>query len=175
MILRPATPADVPAISRLATESFVAKFGPLYSAKDLAAHLSEYLSEAAVAAELDRPDRIYRLAERDGGLVGYCKLGLACGFPDHARGQNVLELKQLYTDPNTTSLGIGGALMDWAMAEFAARGADEVQISVYSENAGAHRFYRRYGFEKVADITFVVGDHVDPEYLFARMFDQPNA
>ena len=86
----------------------------------------------------------------------------------------MLELKQLYTDPNTTSLGIGGALMDWAMAEFAARGADEVQISVYSENAGAHRFYRRYGFEKVADITFVVGDHVDPEYLFARMFDQPN-
>lgn len=170
MILRPATPADGLAISRLATESFVAKFGPLYSAENLANHLAEHLSEAAVAAELANPDRLYRLAERDGALVGYCKLGLSCGFPEHARGQNVLELKQLYTDPNATGLGIGGALMDWAMAEFAARGADEVQISVYSENEGAHRFYQRYGFEKVADITFVVGDHVDPEYLFAQLF-----
>lgn len=170
MILRAATPADVAAISRLANESFIAKFGPLYSAKNLAAHLAEYLSEVAIAAELANPDRLYRLAERDGALVGYCKLGLSCGFPEHARGHNVLELKQLYTDPNATGLGIGGALMDWSMAEFAARAADEVQISVYSENHGAHRFYRRYGFDKVADITFVVGDHVDPEYLFARQF-----
>ena len=170
MILRPATPADVPAISRLATESFVAKFGALYSAANLASHLADNLAEAAVAAELANPDRLYRLATRDSALVGYCKLGLSCGFPEHARGRHVLELKQLYTDPNATGLGIGGALMDWAMAEFAARGADEVQISVYSENEGAHRFYRRHGFEKVADITFVVGDHVDPEYLFARQF-----
>jgi diamine N-acetyltransferase len=170
MTLRPAFPADVPAISCLATESFIAKFGPLYSAENLASHLADHLSETAVAAELVNPDRLYQLAERDGELVGYCKLGLSCGFPEHARGSNVLELKQLYTDPEATGLGIGGALMDWAMAEFAARGADEVQISVYSENEGAHRFYRRYGFEKVADITFVVGDHVDPEYLFAQTF-----
>ena len=102
------------------------------------------------------------------GAGRFLKLGLTCGFPEHARGQRVIELKQLYTAPNATGLGIGGALMDWAMAEFAARGADEVQISVYTENHGAHRFYPRYGFEKVADITFEVGDHVDPEYLFAR-------
>ena len=68
-----------------------------------------------------------------------------------------------------TGMGIGTQLMDWAMAEFAARGADEVQISVYSENHGGHRFYARYGFEKVADITFKVGEQLDPEFLFARM------
>ena len=55
MILRPATPADIPAISRLATESFVAKFGPLYQREDLASYLAEHLSEAAVAAELANP------------------------------------------------------------------------------------------------------------------------
>jgi hypothetical protein len=36
--------------------------------------------------------------------------------------------------------------------------------------ARAERFYRRYGFDKVADITFRVGDHIDPEFLFAQVF-----
>ena len=39
-------------------------------------------------------------------------------------------------------------------------------LSVYSENFGAQRFYQRYGFAKIADITFKVGDHYDPEYLY---------
>jgi ribosomal protein S18 acetylase RimI-like enzyme len=80
-----------------------------------------------------------------------------------------MELKQLYTAPQATGGGIGSALMDWAMEQFRARGADEVQLSVYAYNDGAHRFYRRYGFDKVADITFRVGEHLDPEFLFARL------
>ena len=167
--LRPATAADIPKLSALATTSFIAKFGPLYSPADLASFLAESLSEPAIAAELANPDRIYRLAEMDGHLLGYAKIGLSCGFPEHARGTKVMELKQLYTAPEATGLGIGGTLMDWAMAEFTARGADEVQISVYAGNDGAHRFYRRYGFDKVADITFRVGEQLDPEFLFARM------
>lgn len=170
LTLRAATTADIPALSRLATDSFVAKFGHLYSAENLNAFLTESLSEAAIAAEMANPDRVYRLAECDGALVGYCKIALTCGFPEHARGQRVMELKQLYTAANATGGGIGKAMMDWAMEQFAARGADEVQISVYAHNDGAHRFYRRYGFDKVADITFRVGDHIDPEFLFAQLF-----
>jgi len=169
LTLRAATPADIPAISRLAIDSFVAKFGELYTPQDLAAFLAESLEEPAIAAELANPARLYRLAEAGGRLVGYCKLGLTCGFPDHVRGGAAMELKQLYTAPDATGMGIGKALMDWAMAELAARGADEVQLSVYAENHGAHRFYARYGFAKVADITFRVGDQLDPEFLFARM------
>ena len=167
--LRAATPADIPALSALAISSFVDKFGDLYSPQDLAAFIAEALSEANIARELASPDRLYRLAERDGELLAFCKLGLSCGFPEYARGHNVLELKQLYAGAAATGQGIGGALMDWAMAEFAARGADEVQLSVYSGNDGAQRFYARYGFEKIADITFKVGEQLDPEFLFAKL------
>ena len=169
LILRAAQPADIPALSQLATDSFVAKFGLLYRQAILAAFLAESLSEAAIVAELANPARVYRLAERSGKLVGYCKIGLTCGFPEYARGDKVMELKQLYTAADATGGGIGKALMDWAMEQFALHGADEAQLSVYAHNAGAHRFYRRYGFDKVADITFRVGDHIDPEFLFARM------
>lgn len=169
LTLRDATPADVPALSALAIEAFNAKFADLYSPQDLATFLAEALEEAPIAAGLANPDSVYQLAEADGRLVGYCRVGLKCGFPEHARGAKVMELKQLYTASDATGMGIGKALMDWAMEQFATRGADEAQLSVYSENHGAHRFYERYGFEKVADITFKVGEQYDPEFLFAKM------
>lgn len=168
-ILRPATPADVPALSALAIDAFKAKFARLYSAQDLAKFLAENLEEGPVANELANPARVYRLAEVDGRLMGFAKIGLTCGFPDHARGSRVMELKQLYTAADATGMGIGSQLMDWAMDQFAMHGADEAQLSVYSENYGAHRFYERYGFEKVADITFKVGEQLDPEFLFAKL------
>lgn len=168
-ILRTATPADIPALSKLGMDSFVATFGHMYSAKDLADFLQAAHSPDALAGELANPARLYCLAELDGELLGYCKLGLACGFPEYTRGENALELKQLYTAAGKTGMGIGKALMDWAMAELTARGADEVQLSVWSGNHGAQKFYARYGFEKVADITFQVGEQLDDEFLFARM------
>lgn len=169
LVLRGADAGDIPALSRLGIASFVAKFGHMYCAKDLGTFLEQAFSLAAITSEVASPARLYRLAFRGEALVGYCKLGLTCGFPEHARGAKVLELKQLYTDPAATGQGIGKALMDWAMQEFAARGADEAQLSVWSGNHGAQRFYARYGFEKVADITFAVGEHLDEEFLLARL------
>jgi diamine N-acetyltransferase len=163
--LRPAICADVPALARLGIGSFVAKFGEMYQPQDL----GEAFSEEAIAAELANPERLYRLAELDGKLAGYCKLSLICGWPEFTRGSKVIELKQLYTDPDLTGRGIGAALMDWALGEARLRAADEIQLSVWSGNFGAQKFYMRYGASKMADITFRVGEQIDDEFLFAIM------
>ena len=169
LVLRQASPADVPALSRLGHDSFVAKFGHLYRSEDLAAFLAEAYSPDAIATELADPDRLYWLATSGGRLAGYCKLALTCGFPEHARGARTIELKQLYTDPHCTGQGIGAKLMDRALAEARARDADEMQLSVWSGNHGAQRFYARYGFVKVADVHFWVGTHRDDEFLFSLL------
>lgn len=167
--LRAATAADIAALSRLGTDSFVAAFGDMYQPEDLAEFLVQTKSETAIAAQIADPAGPIQLAAQGGRLLGYCKLGLDCGWPQFARGSKVMELKQLYLDAAATGLGIGSLLMDWAIAECATHGADEVQLSVFSGNHGAQRFYARYGFEKVADVTFHVGRQIDHEFLFARM------
>ncbi len=169
MNLRPATPADAAALADLGTRSFVAKFGHLYRAEDLKGFLAGSHGEAKVAGEIADPALRVMLAEDEGRLLGFCKLVMDCGWPDHARGSAVIELKQLYTDPEATGKGIGARLMDWALDEAAAFGADEIQLSVYADNPGAQKFYARYGFAKVADIHFMVGEQRDEEFLFARV------
>ena len=169
MILRPALPADAAALAALGRDSFVAKFGAMYRPEDLAAFIAQTHSDEVVAREIANPRARYRLAERAGALVGYCNLGLDCGWPEHARGSHTIELKQLYTAAGATGGGIGAALMDWALAEASALGADEIQLSVWSGNTDAQRFYHRYGFAQVAATHFWVGQQCDNEFLFARM------
>ncbi|MBV1690453.1 GNAT family N-acetyltransferase [Novosphingobium sp. G106] len=167
MILRDATAADIPALSALGSDSFVVKFGDMYRPEDLAAFLDETHSHDALAQELAHAERRYRLAEIDGALAGYCKLAIPSSLAEHHDAARPIEIKQLYTAPDLTGKGIGAALMDWAMAEARAYGADAIQLSVWSGNTDAQRFYARYGFAKVADIEFWVGEQCDEEFLFA--------
>lgn len=169
MILRPATPADAAELARLGREAFVTKFGHIYAPEDLAAYLEEAHTEAARLAEMAQESVVLCLADSGGALAGYCKLSLECGWPELARGRRAIELKQLYTDPALTGQGLGALLMDWAVTEARRHGADEIQLSVWSENFGGQRFYRRYGFEKVADIEFWVTDHRDDEHLYSLL------
>ncbi|MFC0203545.1 GNAT family N-acetyltransferase [Novosphingobium soli] len=169
MDLRQAAAADAATLAALGATSFVAKFGHLYRPADLQTFLAGAHTEEKVAREIADPTMRVMLAEEDGQLLGFCKLVMACGWPEHARGGNTIELKQLYTDPSATGRGIGAQLMDWAMAEAVRFGADEIQLSVYADNPGAQKFYARYGFAKAADIHFMVGEQRDAEFLFARM------
>ena len=168
MILRPATPADAPAVARLAADSFVAAFGRLYRPEDLAAFLAEYRTVEAYLAHLADPPTRIEVAEADGRLAGYCLIVRGHAFDERPEPRPVrpVFVSQLYCDPDMTGQGLGAALLEWAIAEARAWGADAMQLSVFSENFGAQRFYRRYGFEHVADIDFWVGNHRDHEFLY---------
>ena len=166
--LRPATGADVPALATLARDSFVAAFGHLYRPEDLALFLEEWRTENAYRAALAVPARRIQLAELDGRLAGYALISLGDGFderPEPYPARPVM-LSQLYCSAEATGHGLGAALMDWAIGEARVWRADAIQLSVFSENFAAQRFYQRYGFRHVADIDFWVGNHRDDEFLY---------
>ncbi len=165
MILRPASSADAPALAALGRDSFRAAFAHLYAPEDLAAFLHGAYADAVVAREIADPRCTHRLAEGEDGLIGFCKLVHPSPYTAHSDAANPIALGQLYTAPDRTGEGIGAALMDWAEAEARARGHDALQLSVWSENHRAQAFYARYGFAKIADIDFWVGNHRDDEWL----------
>lgn len=166
MDLRPATLDDVPALARLGRDSFVAKFGHLYAREDLDAFLEAVYSDRSVREEVAGTDCIHQLAWEGKALVGYCKLRRRNDYAAHSAARNPIELGQLYTDPTRTGQGIGARLMDWALDEARAGGHDAIQLTVWSGNPGAQKFYARYGFTKIADVDFWVGNHRDDEFLY---------
>jgi ribosomal protein S18 acetylase RimI-like enzyme len=163
--LRLASLEDAAALSALATDAFVAAFGHLYHADDLNAFLAEHRTADVYRRELADHDTRIALAEVGGTLAGYALIHWPSEFAAESDASRPLALHQLYCAPGMTGLGTGGLLMEWALSEARALGRDAVQLSVWSENHAAQRFYRRYGFSKIADIGFMVGSHRDEEFL----------
>lgn len=162
---RPAAPEDASALSELGRNSFIDAFGHLYSADNLNRFLEDVYSLPAIEHDLANAQRLFRIAEKDGEMLGYCKLGLDITLDHDPGGRRVMELKQLYLRGARTGSGIGATLMGWALDEAKARRFDDIILSVWSQNHRAQKFYGRYGFEKIGDTIFMVGDHRDEEYL----------
>jgi len=168
ILLRDAVAGDANALAALGRASFMAAFGHLYRPEDLARFLEQTYSVEAVREEISDPAIIHQLAVRgaDGALAAYCKLRYPSPYRQHSDAANPISLAQLYTDPAMTGRGLGAMLMGWVLEEARRRGCDAVQLSVWSENHGAQRFYARHGYSRIADIDFWVGDHRDDEFLY---------
>lgn len=167
-LLRPAFLSDAAELAKLGRESFCASFEHLYAAEDLSAFLESAYTPQVVEQEIADDRYIHQLADEEGALLGYCKMSDPSGYIEYSGAVKPIALNQLYTAPGMTGRGIGARLMDWAIAEAKQRGCDAIQLSVWSENFGAQRFYERYGFKKIADIDFWVGSHRDDEFLFEK-------
>jgi GNAT superfamily N-acetyltransferase len=159
---RDAGPADAALLSDLSRRTFVETFGHLYRPEDLEAFLAK-LSEAAWRGELEQPGFQVRLAEADGEAAGFAKLA-PVSLPVEPQGP-ALELRQLYLLRPWHGLGISHALMDWVLGEARRHGAEELFLSVWSENHRARRFYERYGFAFVGPYAFMVGEQADEDHI----------
>jgi len=163
IVYRDATAEDAPAIAELFERSFVETFGPLYRPEDLAAFLGRF-TLAAWRRELDDSALRFHLALSDETLAGFAKMG-PVGLPVEPQGP-AAELRQLYLTSAFHGVGIAQALMEWVLGEARARGAGELFLSVWSGNARAKAFYRRYGFTYVKPYAFMVGEQADEDEIW---------
>ena len=167
MNIRRAGAADADVLSALAARTFTETFGHLYPPEDLAAFLAEAYAPARQRAILSHRDYAVWLLERDGEAIGHAAAG-PCGLPhaDAAAGDG--EVKRLYVRQGFQGLGLGARLCDEAMAWLLRDGPRTLWVGVWSENLGAQRFYRRYGFAHAGEYEFPVGRVRDREFIFRR-------
>lgn len=166
MITRDATIDDLPAIDALFRVSFIETFGHLYQPADLASFLAGF-TPAAWADEFAEPDLLFRVAEDEQGLAGFAKTSNLT-LPAET-GARTYELRQLYLDARAKGSGTAQALLDWALDQARARGAEEMWLSVYVDNHRAKRFYEKNGFEDRGPYSFMVGEHADEDRLMRRV------
>ena len=159
---RQATPQDAAAIDSVFRQSFCDTFAHLYRSEDLDAFLSTFTLDGW-KSELKDDRFAFRMAEAEGQVIGYVKLGPPA-LPVETRGSPV-ELRQLYLLHQWHGVGAAKALMDWALEQAEARGGTELYLTVYTENERAKRLYERYGFVEVGPYHFMVGEQADEDII----------
>ena len=167
LVIRKATPDDADAMSRIATDTFVETFGHLYPPEDLAYFLLNSYSPAAQREMLENESVAMWFLERDGVPVGHACAG-ACGLPHPDATEADGELKRLYVLREAHNGGWGTRLLETALDWLQKDGPRTLWIGVWSENLGAQRFYARYGFHKVGEYEFPVGETRDREFILRR-------
>jgi ribosomal protein S18 acetylase RimI-like enzyme len=159
---RTANVADAPALSAIGARTFTDTFGHLYQPDDLATFLKSHAVEAW-EKELCDPAFAVRVAELDGKMVGYAKLGPP-HLPFEPRGE-AAELRQLYVLEEMKGQGVAHTLIDWVINLARDRRADHLYLSVFTENHRARRFYEKLGFEAEGTYHFMVGNHADDDIV----------
>ncbi|GJL91032.1 GNAT family N-acetyltransferase [Hyphococcus sp.] len=165
--IRRATIDDASALAELGVSTFNETFAHLYAPEDLNAFLKYNHSVEYYTEFLNDPEAAAWVAETpEGEPIGYCTVA-PCSLPAPDMPVSSGELCRLYIDQHYQGAGLGKAFidvaLDWLECHF-----KHLYVGVYSENFGAQKLYQSYGFEKVAEYHFLVGNQPDLEWIMKR-------
>ena len=145
MDIRAPTAADADRIGELVESSMTASYR--LSPQQIAAIVDSEFGADAVARRADDGASVVRVAESDEGVESATVVGYVEGRVDGDRG----ELTWLFVDPEHRGRGVGTELFESARGELREAGASEVAATSLEANADGHRFFERFGMERVDD------------------------
>lgn len=146
MIVRAGVVADAPGIAAVHVHAWQAAYRGILSDELLDGLSIEQRAEQWRRILGDDPElgRCTTVAEQDGEVLGFAHTGPS--RDDDADSAAIGELNAIYVRPDAFGTGVGRALMDAALAWFAAGGYSAATLWVVDANARAIRFYERAGW-----------------------------
>jgi ribosomal protein S18 acetylase RimI-like enzyme len=166
--VRRAVTGDVALLAKLAASTFTEAFGHLYDPKDLQAFLSSSRSEERYLRLLaDQRMGLWIATVAQGEPIGYAVVG-PCKLPVKNLESTAGEVQELYVLSDYHGQQLGTRLLTAALEWLTAERFAPLYVGVWSENLGAQRLYQRFGFNKVGEYGFPVGDHIDHEFILKR-------
>lgn len=169
LVIRPAGPSDVPALSELAKRTWADAFGGPFRPEDLAAELEKSRSEAYFSDALKETTIL--LAEENGALRGYVQFG-DVEIPEVEVQPGDQGLRRLYVDTAMQGRGVGRRLMDAALDHPRLASAHRIFLTVWEQNQGAMHLYESFGFKTVATTSVRIADKEVGEDL-VMVLDKP--
>jgi len=145
--VRPATPADLPALGRLG--ALMVRVHHDFDAQRFISPTpgTEQGYGRFLISQLEEADRFVLAAEGAPGVVGYAYAGIEGPDWMALRGP-AGALYDVVVDPAHRHRGIGRMLLDATLAELRARGAERVVLSTAEGNTAAQRLFAAAGFRR---------------------------
>jgi len=176
--LRPATPADAPALALVGAATFLEAFTWMLPGPDIIAHCAKNHTPEAYLAYFAAPDTRITLATAGAGVpVGYAMLTTP-ELPTFNVLPTDIELKRIYlfTRFRTLATPVAGhpnlkpaqALLNAAIEDAVALGRTRLLLGTHATNHRAINFYRRNGFVEAGTRTFQVGTQQCCDLIFAK-------
>ncbi|MBV0923645.1 GNAT family N-acetyltransferase [Halomicroarcula limicola] len=158
MNVRPASPADGPAIRDVARRSLQASYslGP----QAITSAIEEWYDEEQLEATLADGDRLLLVADDDGQIVGFSESVLAA--------DNTGTLLWLHVDPAHRGVGNAASLFERTREQLRELGATHLQGRVLDDNVDGNTFYEEQGFERAGSEEIDIAGQTYVENLYTE-------
>lgn len=149
MIIRPADIDDAHAIATIHVRSWQHAYADILPEDGLDALSIDQRASQWAGWLQDESSPIQTLvAESDGNVVGFCSWGPS---QDEDADQDTVMLYSIYVLPDSTSKGVGSALLEAAEVDMIASGAVCGTLHVLEQNTSTREFYERHGWQEEPD------------------------
>jgi diamine N-acetyltransferase len=165
--IRPAVLADAADLVELATRIYYETFVAVNTPENMQAYLSQAFTLCQFEADLRDPRVAFHVAVADDRLIAYLKL-VDRPAPECIQGELPVELERFYVDKRWHGTGVAAALMDTCLSEAQQRGFKTMYLGVWEHNDRAQAFYRKWGFTRVGEHIFQMGDDPQTDWWMAR-------
>ena len=140
--IRKACAADLAAVRELLIETWHATYDTIHGAEEVTEITNRWHAIEILAAQLDRRDAAFMVAERGGEIVA-TSLALR-------KEAGAVLLSRLYVRPNEQGRGVGHSLLEATLAEFSE--ASVIHLEVDPQNERAIRFYEARRFIRAGEV-----------------------
>lgn len=167
-VIRPASPTDAGMLTELARRTFHAAFAGSCSEADMQLYMDQSFTREQLSSELLDPQSSFLVAEIAGEPAGYAKLYRDNYPPECISGKAPVELVRLYVEPGRIGSGVGAKLMQACLAEARSAGHRTIYLGVWEWNHRAQKFYQKWGFERVGEHVFMMGNDPQTDWWMER-------
>ncbi|MDX2270479.1 MAG: GNAT family N-acetyltransferase [Cyanobacteriota bacterium] len=168
--IRIANLEDAELLTGLARQTFQETFGAQTHPQDLALYLQQSFHPRQQQQELADPLTITLLVEVAEQTVGYAQLRVA-DTPACIQGNHPLEIGRIYLLQAWVGRGLGNLLMKTCLEAAQMSGFQTVWLGVWEHNYLAQAFYEKWGFCKVGEHIFPVGNDPQVDWLMQRSLE----
>jgi ribosomal protein S18 acetylase RimI-like enzyme len=167
IFIRQAEVEDAEALTVLAARTFYDAFAPTNTPENMQAYMTAAFTVEQLTEELREPQSTFLLAEVHGQLAGYAKL-VRGAVPECVPAARAIELARLYVDQHVLGAGLGAALLQACVERARCEKYPAMFLGVWEYNPRAQAFYRKWGFERVGEHIFQLGDDPLTDWWMCR-------
>lgn len=159
---------DAELIADMSRISFYETFAKDNSKEDMDLFMNEQFTKAALMKEVEEGDGIFIIAFIADEACGYARMGLT-NQEGILAAENAIEIARIYAMPSAIGKGVGAALMKKCISIAEEQNKNILWLGVWEKNTRAIEFYKRWGFEKFGEHSFLLGTDRQTDCLMKRL------
>ena len=165
--IRSCNAQDAEAIMSIGIRTFRDTFDEMNTPENMMLYLNQNFTLKKIRQEIAEKGSTFLFAQQYGKTVGYARIRTSEN-PKGLTAKAPIEIERLYVDRDYIGKRVGYLLMN-AWMEYAREGGhDAVWLGVWEHNERAIAFYKKWGFTRFSEHTFMLGKDAQTDWLLRK-------